>query len=142
MPSRIESTVNDLGNQCFSSNVALLAGVSQTTAWKILRNELHLHQQNLSADTKERRKEFCELLLRKFDSNQDASLNILWSDEAKFKLIATPNRQNTRYQTETASDVPIFEMPVYCASITVFAAFNGKFLLPPYFFQKHHPVQS
>ena len=47
MPSRIESTVNDLRNQCSSSNVALLAGVSQTTAWKILRNELHLHQQNL-----------------------------------------------------------------------------------------------
>ena len=32
MPSRIESAVNDLGNQCSSSNVALLAGVSQTTA--------------------------------------------------------------------------------------------------------------
>ena len=26
-------------------------------------------------------------------------------------------------------------MPVNCASITVFAAFNEKFLLPPYFFR-------
>ena len=101
-------------NQYSSYNVALLAGVSQTTAWKILRNELHLFPykicigQQLSADTKERRKEFCEEFLRKFDS----SLNILWSDEAKFSLIATPNRQNTRYWTETVSDVPIIKMPV------------------------------
>lgn len=140
IPSRIEGAITELGNQCSSTDVALLAGVSQATAWKILRNDLQLFPykifvgQKLSAESKVMRKTFCEEFLRKFESDWDASMFILWSDEAKFPLIATPNRQNTRYWTETSSDVPIFEMPVNCPSITVFAAFNGQFLLPPYFF--------
>ena len=56
--------------------------------------------------------------------------------EKKFPLISAPNTTNTSYWTEIASNVPIFEMPINCPSITVFAAFNGKFLLATYFFQK------
>jgi hypothetical protein len=128
---------------CSSSSIATSGGISQSSAWRILRNEFNLYPykivvgQVLTLRSKEERLAFCKQFLSNFKADETILNNIWWSDEITFPVHAIPNRQNCRFWTEQKCDVPIIEMPTFSRSITVFAAFNNRHILQPYFFEEN-----
>ena len=52
---------------------------------------------DLNEDDFDRRSEFCEIWLEKFQNNPDLIDHIFWSDEAKFNLNRSVNRHNCTY---------------------------------------------
>lgn len=126
-----------------TTSIASAVGISQSSAWKIMRKEFSLFPyklivgQVLSASCKENRVSFCKQFLSKFEEDETIVNNIWWSDEATFPVHATPNRQNNRVWSEQICDVPIVEIPTFSTSITVFAALNNRYILQPFFFEEH-----
>ena len=107
-----------------SYKIADQVGVSQSTIWRVLKKEMKFFPYKLkvypvlSASTAEARKLFAQWFLSQSESNGFLD-NVWWSDECNFPLSASPNRQNVRFWTGEISDVPIFEKPFNCLSITV-----------------------
>ena len=56
--------------------------------------------QALHEDDGNRRQEFCELMLEKFNAESDFIDKIIWSDEAMFKLNGHINRHNCIYWSD------------------------------------------
>lgn len=56
-------------------------------AWKVDPNE----------DDFDRRRNFCEICLEKFENHPDLVVLIFWSNEAKFSMNTTVNRRNCTY---------------------------------------------
>ena len=65
--------------------------------------------QELSEDDFDRRVEFCETMLAKFNQNDRLVNKIIWSDESQFMLNGTINRHNCIYW---ASSNPHEQIPV------------------------------
>ncbi|XP_018358516.1 PREDICTED: uncharacterized protein LOC108758200 [Trachymyrmex cornetzi] len=84
------------------SRAAQENGISATSVRRILRRhhyhpyKMHLVQQ-LSEDDYDRRVEFCDKMMIKFDDNNQFFNWICFSDEATFELSGSVNRQNMRY---------------------------------------------
>jgi hypothetical protein len=87
------------------------------------------------------RASFCQQFLTKFDTKEITLDCIWWSDDANFPVRDLLSRQNYRCWAEDKCDVPLFVMPTFSPSLTIFAAFNNCHILKPYFFEEDdHPV--
>jgi hypothetical protein len=64
----------------------------------------------LNKDNFDRRSEFCEIWLEKFENDPDLVDRIFWSDEAKFGMNITVNRHNCTYSARENPHLT-FELP-------------------------------
>ena len=85
--------------------------------------------QELSEDDPDRRLQFCEL----FQDNFAENLNVIWSDEAQFKLNGEINRHNCVFYAEE-NPHEIFTKSVNSPGVIVWAAICPSRLIGPYFF--------
>src|SRR5215467_5317971 len=84
------------------SKIAQECNISQRTVVRILKkHNYHPYKmrlvQELSEDDFDRRIEFCEEMMRRYDENHQFFNWICFSDEATFELNGSVNRQNLRY---------------------------------------------
>jgi hypothetical protein len=91
------------GQSLSSRRIGAQAGISGSTALKILKKDLGLKPYHirlihkLNEDDFDRRVEFCETLLERVAEEPDVIDRIIWSDEAIFSLSETVNRHNCVY---------------------------------------------
>lgn len=87
----------------------------------------------LSDDDYDRRMEFCELWLNKFNEDDHVVDRILWSDESEFKLNGTVNRHNCTYWSRRNLHV---QVPVKNSrqGVMVWCGMSSRGLIGPYFF--------
>ena len=89
--------------------------------------------QELSDDDFDRRKEFCEIMLKKIEENPKFLRKILWSDKSEFKLNGTVNRHNCCYwaQSNPHEIIPVSNSK---QGVMVWCGMNSSGLIGPYFF--------
>ncbi|CAF3853183.1 unnamed protein product [Rotaria sp. Silwood1] len=87
----------------------------------------------LNEDELDRRSEFCETWLDKFDNDSDLVDRIFWSDEAKFSMNSTVNRHNCTYWARENPHLN-FEVPNNQQGITVWCGISSGGLIGPYLF--------
>ncbi|KZC13929.1 Histone-lysine N-methyltransferase SETMAR [Dufourea novaeangliae] len=93
-------------------------GICQTTLWRILLKDLHLHPykikltQELKPLDHLKRRNFSDFVLQKFEENPEFHQKIIFSDEAHFWLNGFVNKQNMRYWTATNPHV-LHETPLH-----------------------------
>lgn len=86
----------------------------------------------LSEDDFERRVQFCNDILVRFDAQPDLIGKVIWSDESEFKLNGTINRHNSCYWSHRNPQV---QFPVQHTSngVMVWAGITSKRVIGPYF---------
>ena len=96
----IASAHADADEDVGSRRIALEAGLSHTTTWRVLKKNLKWHPYHLklvhelNEDDFDRRVEFSERFLAMDEEDPEWKNNILWSDKAIFSLSDTINRHN------------------------------------------------
>jgi hypothetical protein len=90
----------------------------------------------LNDDDCDRRAEFCETWLAKFENEPKLVDKILWSDEAEFKLHGTINRHNCTYWCQENPHVQI-EVSNDRRGIMVWCGMTSNGLLGPYFYEEN-----
>ena len=124
-----------------SYKMADQVGASQSTIWRVLKKEMKLFPYKLkvylvlSASTAKATKFFALWFLSQSEGNGFLD-NVWWSGECNFPLSASSNRKNVPFWTDDISDVLIFEKPLNCMSITVFAACSMSGMLQLFIFVK------
>ena len=105
-------------------------GKSATTVWRILKKfgvrywKAKVRQQ-LNDGDEDRRVEFCELMIEKFNENGNDFVNrLFFADEANFHVSGHVNRHNCFYYSMTDPNV-IWEKPVNSPRICVWAAISN-----------------
>lgn len=117
--------------------IASIAGVSCTTAYKIIKKDLkhrpYKHQvvQQLKPGDPEKRLRFAGLMLSNFADFD----NIIFSDEAHFYLHGCINRQNDRTWALSNPGV-IVEKPLHSARLTVWAGLASWGVVGPFYFEE------
>jgi hypothetical protein len=91
---------------------------------------------NLNDDDFDRRSEFCEIWLEKFQSDPLLIDNIFWSDEAKFNMNTTVNRHNCTYWARENPHVK-FTVPNTSEGIMVWCGMTSNGLVGPYFYNEN-----
>lgn len=87
----------------------------------------------LNEDDFDRRSEFCEVWLEKFENDPDLIDRIFWSDEAQFNMNKTINRHNCTYWARENPHVK-FEVPNTRQGVMVWCGMSSDGLVGPYFF--------
>ncbi|XP_015432539.1 PREDICTED: uncharacterized protein LOC107188711 [Dufourea novaeangliae] len=114
-------------------------GICQTTLWRILLKDLHLHPykikltQELKPLDHLRRRNFSDFVLQKFEENPEFHQKLIFSDEAHFWLNGFVNKQNMRYWTATNPHV-LHETPLHPQKVSVWCGFYAGDVIGPYFF--------
>lgn len=136
--------VKDFVETCPETSVrrgSVELGMSQASYYRSLK-KLHLKTYlpqfvvELSEDDFDRRAEFCETWLSKFEENPQLVNKIVWSDEAEFKLNGRINRHNCSYW---AKENPHVQLPVKHsnAGVMVWCGLTSNGLLGPFFFEEN-----
>ena len=81
----------------------------------------------------DRRSQFCEIWLNKFENDPDLLDRILWSDETRFCMNSTVNRHNCTYWARENPHLN-FEIPNNQQRITVWCGISSNGLIGPCFF--------
>ncbi|KZC08620.1 hypothetical protein WN55_11275 [Dufourea novaeangliae] len=114
-------------------------GICQTTLWRILLKDLHLHPykikltQELKPLDHLQRRNFSDFVLQKFEENPEFHKKIIFSDEAHFWLNGFVNKQNMRYWTATNPHV-LHETPLHPQKVSVWCGFHAGGVIGSYFF--------
>ncbi|CAF5082377.1 unnamed protein product, partial [Rotaria sp. Silwood1] len=87
----------------------------------------------LNEDDFDRRSEFCEIWLEKFENNHDLVDLIFGSDEAAFRMNTTVNRHNCTYWARENPHLR-FEVPNMKEGVMVWCGMTSNGLVEPYFF--------
>lgn len=87
----------------------------------------------LNDDDFDRRSEFCESWIEKFEEDPNLIDSIFWSDEAKFNMNTSVNRHNCTYWARENPHFK-FEMPNTQQGIMVWCGISSNGLVGPYFF--------
>lgn len=87
----------------------------------------------LNEDDPDRRMQFCELFLGKMDRNRQIFDDILWTDEATFKLNGHINRHNCVYWADANPRLTI-EHELNLPGICVWAGVWSEGIVGPFFF--------
>ena len=130
-----------------SRRIALEAGLSHTTTWRILKKNLKWHPYHLklvhelNEDDFDRRVEFSERFLAMDEANPDFK-NILWSDKAIFSLSDTVNRHNCVYWAPTNPNRIIERNRQGSQSVMVWAGISSNRRIGPFFLNEHVTGQS
>ena len=104
--------------------------------WKILRHQLECYPYKLSVTFQlnetdfERRMVLCSTLLAKGEA---FLRQVVWSDEAHFRLDGNVNRQNVR-SWATEKPKKVVQMPLHSERVTVWAAFSCIYKVQLFFF--------
>jgi len=147
---RISAVSNALHDSDGRSSVRQLSGqlaIPPTSVYRILTSVLHLHPykprivQTLTANSRQKRVEFCESFLLKLRQNVIHLHNVLWTDEASFYLHDVISVNNVYFWRDT-NDQIIFEKPLYSPKVTVWCGFSNRFILEPYFFEGNVTADS
>jgi transposase len=121
-------------------NVAEAVDVSSSSIERILDTykfypyKIHLAQE-LSEDDFDRRMEFCDVMMRRLDENEDFSKCIVFSDEATFMLNGVVNRHNCRYWSD---ENPHWMREVRTQNpqkLNVWAGLFGRQIVGPFFIE-------
>ncbi|CAF1096118.1 unnamed protein product [Didymodactylos carnosus] len=87
----------------------------------------------LNEDDFDRRSEFCESWIEKFQNEPDLIDNIFWSDEAKFNMNTVVNRHNCTYWARENPYLK-FEVPNTQQGVMVWCGISSSGVVGPYFF--------
>ena len=90
--------------------------------------------QALHEDDGDRRQEFCELMLEKFNPEPDSIDKIIWSDKAMFKLNGHINRHNSIYWSDVNPKV-VMQHELNLPGVTVWCGISSAGIIGPYFFE-------
>jgi transposase len=88
---------------------------------------------DLSEDDFDRREQFCEMLLARFDENPHLVDKIIWSDESLFKLNGVINRHNSCYWATSNPNI-VLPVPDLREGLMVWCGVTSAGLIGPYFF--------
>ena len=139
----IASAHADADEDVGSRRIALEAGLSHTTTWRILKKNLKWHPYHLklvhelNEDDFDRRVEFSERFLAMDEEDPEWKNNILWSDEAIFSLSDTVNRHNCVYWAPTNPNRVIERNRQGSQSVMVWAGISSNRCIGPFFFNEH-----
>ncbi|CAF2008707.1 unnamed protein product [Rotaria magnacalcarata] len=116
------------------------AGISKSSYHDAM-NILHLKPYhpslivNLNEDDFDRRNQFCEMWLEKFNNDPNLIDHVFWSDEAKFNRNGVVNRHNCMYWSSENPHIK-FEVPNTKQGVMVWCGLTSSGLLGPYFFKE------
>lgn len=120
--------------------------ISQSSVFRILKsNNLRpfiprkVHQ--LFLPDNELRLEFCNIILTLCDQNPNLMNNIIWSDEAIFKLSRTENRSNTIYWSDTNPHITSVQQ-LNQPGLMTWAAVSSRGIIGPYFYENNVTGQT
>lgn len=91
--------------------------------------------QELSDDDPDRRMEFCQVLMDMCNQNPGFVQNIIFSDEATFKLNGEINRQNCRYWAKDNPHWMREQHTQYPEKVNVWVGIVRNKIIGPYFFE-------
>jgi hypothetical protein len=129
------------GRNSGSQQIALQAGISQTSAWRILTKDLKLKPYHLKLVHKlneedfDRRVQFSEIFLELDQVDPRWKDSILWSDEAIFSLSETVNRHNCVYWDESNPNRSIDVDNLGSEQIMIWAGISSNHKIGPFFFE-------
>ena len=115
-------------------------GLSNTSLWRILHLDLHLHPykvqlvQKLERGDHGMRREYVDWVNEQQQQNAEFSHQIFFSDEAHFELGGYVNTQNFRIWGSENPHV-IVERPLHPPKVTVWCALWSGGVIGPYFFE-------
>ena len=122
-------------------------GVAHATIWNFLRKELKMFPYKLQMTTalteshKERRLRFARDCRRELRNNAGYLRRIVFSDECKFSLSGSVNKQNCRiWGLERPKEV--YETLHNSPSIMVWCALSESEIIGPYFFENENVTGS
>ncbi|GFT54416.1 transposable element tc3 transposase [Trichonephila clavipes] len=108
---------------------------------EIMRNILHYYPyklqlvQELFPHVFETRHLFSLQFLTRLELDPEWPWNILWTDEAHFRLDGSVNTHNCRIW-ETDNSHSTLQVPLYSPKVTVWSGFSASFILGKYFFEE------
>ena len=115
-------------------------GISVTSLWRILRNDLGLHPykikltQELKPLDHQKRRMFVNWAEQQLENDSDFYRKIIFSDEAHFWLNGFVNKQNMRYWSDSNPHV-LHESSLHPEKITVWCGLWAGGVIGPYFFR-------
>ena len=121
-----------------TSRASLALNISRTSVWRLLK-ELGLKPfrprliHALSDDDFDRRLEFCESFLEMVETGLINLDNVLWTDEATFKLNGHVNRHNCVYWSEENPNITI-SREVNAPGVCCWAGISSERIIGPFFF--------
>lgn len=95
----------------------------------------------LIEDDPDRRLQYCELMLNEFNEDPTIFHNIIFSDEAQFKLNGLVNRHNSVYYDTINPHITV-ETQLNQPGVLVWAGLSSSGLIGPYFFEGNVTGQS
>ena len=121
-------------------------GISRRSIQRML-SDLHLHPyrprlvQQVNDDDPDRRIEFCEKLLAMIEEDNSILDNIIWTDEAIFKLNGHVNRHNSIYWSSENPRIDI-EKDFNVSGICVWIGISSNGIIGPFFFDSNVTGES
>lgn len=121
-----------------------------TTVWRILTFKLKLYPYKIqkvhaiTAGDRDVRYHFSLRCVALIGVDPNWLFNVLWTDEAHFSLNGYVNTKNSVIWAD-GNPHQVFPQPLHSPKVTVWCAFNGYFILGPYFFEeldRHGRLQS
>lgn len=130
--------VETAGSSSSGRKLSAQLAISRTTLRRILKDigVRHFHATSLHGlleDDPDRRFQMCSEFLVRIGDDADFVRNILWSDEAQFKLDGSVNRHNCVYYAYENPHL-VQQTQLNQPGITVWAALSTMGVIGPYFF--------
>ena len=115
-------------------------GVSASSAWRIVREDLGLYpyrmwtRQKLTPKNMDDRVAFCTWFLLQCQASDAFLHNVWFTDEAHFHLDGRINTQNNRYWATTPPDI-VEERPLHSLKCPAWCAVSSSGVIGPFWFQ-------
>lgn len=139
----IKVLVTKKGGKISTRRISLETKIPKSTVTKILKQNLSMHPYRVHRVHKllqrdfETRKKFCQKMLQAIQMDANILSKFLMTDEAHFHLTGAVNTWNTRIW-DTTNPHELTEMEVHSPKVTVWAGFNKRFMLEPFFFEDNN----
>ena len=143
----MEDIVDDYHGRISTVAVSRMSDILQSSVHRILTDQLKLHPyriqlvHQLTDQDKKMRLDFANEMLDRNNREPNFIHDILWTDEAHFSLNGQVNTWNMRiWAAENPHEH--LEHSLHSSRVTVWAGFNSRFILDPYFFEENGEVVS
>lgn len=113
--------------------------ISKSSIQRMLTGDLELFpykiqiMQALTITDQVGRLDFCNWATNELEKNENAFMNVWFSDECHFLLSGHVNKQNMRYWS-TNQPHEFAELPLHSEKVTVWCAISGHGIIGPFFF--------
>lgn len=138
----VQQVVDEHNGQVSSVAISRETNIPQSSVLAILHQQLHLYPyrihllQSITDADKQHRLEFANDFLLRHNNDSHFIGRILWTDEAHFHLNGEINTWNCRIWAKENPNESL-EEALNSPKVTVWAGFNSRFILPPYFFEEN-----